>query len=224
MPYIAATAWATSQAPLDVICIASNQSYRFDTSVVRSMHFMMLAHDHEKSPGRYRTGPIFVRDERTGANLYEGPDADLVPALMEALTDSLRSHVDLDPLVRAAMAHLNLVMIHPFRDGNGRMARALQTLVLSRRAMYEAVLGYRIRRASYIKATGIEERTASRDLARLVEHDLLKARGETRGRHYIAGKVLTDLHHSSREHRRPLSDPYPRMRTELVKGSASRAV
>jgi Fic family protein len=35
-------------------------------------------------------------------------------------------------LVRAAMAHLNLVMIHPFRDGNGRMARCLQTLVLAR--------------------------------------------------------------------------------------------
>ena len=30
------------------------------------------------------------------------------------------------------MAHLNLVMIHPFRDGNGRMARCLQTLVLAR--------------------------------------------------------------------------------------------
>ena len=30
------------------------------------------------------------------------------------------------------MAHLNLVMIHPFRDGNGRMARALATLVLTR--------------------------------------------------------------------------------------------
>lgn len=35
------------------------------------------------------------------------------------------------------MAHLNLVMIHPFRDGNGRMARALQTLVLSREAIVE---------------------------------------------------------------------------------------
>ena len=35
-------------------------------------------------------------------------------------------------LVRAAMAHLNLVMVHPYRDGNGRMARALQTLVLAR--------------------------------------------------------------------------------------------
>ena len=30
------------------------------------------------------------------------------------------------------MAHLNLVMIHPFRDGNGRMSRCLQTLVLAR--------------------------------------------------------------------------------------------
>src|SRR5437763_12024792 len=34
--------------------------------------------------------------------------------------------------VRAAMAHLNLVMIHPCRDGNGRMARCLQSLVLAR--------------------------------------------------------------------------------------------
>jgi Fic family protein len=38
-------------------------------------------------------------------------------------------------MVRAAMAHLNLVMIHPFRDGNGRMARCLQTLVLARQGV-----------------------------------------------------------------------------------------
>ena len=35
------------------------------------------------------------------------------------------------------MAHLNLAMIHPFRDGNGRMARVLQTLVLTREGMLE---------------------------------------------------------------------------------------
>lgn len=35
-------------------------------------------------------------------------------------------------LIRAAMAHLNLVMIHLFSDGTGRMARCLQTLVLAR--------------------------------------------------------------------------------------------
>lgn len=35
-------------------------------------------------------------------------------------------------MVRAAMAHLNLVSIHPWRDGNGRMARCLHTLVFAR--------------------------------------------------------------------------------------------
>lgn len=35
-------------------------------------------------------------------------------------------------MVRAAMAHLNMAMIHPFSDGNGRMARCLQTLILAR--------------------------------------------------------------------------------------------
>jgi Fic family protein len=39
---------------------------------------------------------------------------------------------DLPRVIQAAMAHLNLAMIHPFSDGNGRMARCLQTLVLAR--------------------------------------------------------------------------------------------
>ena len=52
--------------------------------------------------------------------------------MMTSLMDELSTASSVDPLVRAAMAHLNLVLIHPFRDGNGRMARALQTLVLSR--------------------------------------------------------------------------------------------
>src|ERR1700689_3066051 len=51
---------------------------------------------------------------------------------MEALAASLHVGLNSDPIVRSAMAHLNLVMIHPFRDGNGRMARALATLVLTR--------------------------------------------------------------------------------------------
>ena len=36
-----------------------------------------------------------------------------------------------DPLIKAAMAHLNLTLIHPFEDGNGRMARCLQSFVLA---------------------------------------------------------------------------------------------
>src|ERR1700730_7772566 len=104
----------------------------FDATEIRAMHYMMLSHDHTKSPGRYRRGPIYVRDERRDLVVYEGPDAADVPVLMDALVQSLNTGGNRDPVVRSAMAHLNLVMIHPFRDGNGRMARALTTLVLTR--------------------------------------------------------------------------------------------
>ena len=89
------------------------------------------------SVGRYRTKEIFVRDDRRGVDVYEGPDAELVPDLMRALSHSLAVPTSDDPLVRGSMAHLNLVMIHPFRDANGRMARALQTMVLAQDQVVE---------------------------------------------------------------------------------------
>ena len=42
-------------------------------------------------------------------------------------------------MVRGAMAHLNLTMINPFKDGNGRISRALQTLVLAREGILHPV-------------------------------------------------------------------------------------
>jgi Fic family protein len=50
---------------------------------------------------------------------------------MDDLMVSLNQPGSAPVMVRAALAHLNLVMIHPYRDGNGRMARILQSLVLS---------------------------------------------------------------------------------------------
>jgi Fic family protein len=52
---------------------------------------------------------------------------------MDELVDWLAAGDTQAPaLVRASMAHLNLVSIHPWRDGNGRMSRAVHTLVLAR--------------------------------------------------------------------------------------------
>jgi Fic family protein len=92
---------------------------------------MMLKHRLDKDPGRWRPGDIYVVREPTGEQTYEGPSATLTPELIAAMIEELEAS-DAPVLVRAAMAHLNLVMIHPFRDGNGRMARALQTLILAR--------------------------------------------------------------------------------------------
>lgn len=114
-----------------VLQVAHDESATVDEGMLKALHFMMLKHEISKSPGRWRPGYIGVRREETGETVYEGPDADAVPELVQATVDQL-SHDDGPVLVRAAMAHLNLVMVHPFRDGNGRMARFLQTLVLAR--------------------------------------------------------------------------------------------
>lgn len=112
--------------------LGEDPHFAYEDALVRSLHFMMLRHDlTAKSAGRYRAGPVYVRNDATGEVVYDAPEADLVPGLVADLMEWLRDE-DGPVYVRAAMAHLNLVMIHPFRDGNGRMARALQTLVLAR--------------------------------------------------------------------------------------------
>lgn len=99
---------------------------------IRSLHYMMISYDMTKLPGQWRPGPIFVVDEADQGPVYEGPPAEAVPGLMQELVDQIKSGPNVDSsTVLGAMAHLNLAMIHPFKDGNGRMARALQTLVIS---------------------------------------------------------------------------------------------
>lgn len=114
-----------------VINLSDDAHFTYDESLIRSLHHMMLSYAPDKSPGRWRPGMVYVQEEKTGDIVYTGPDAIDVPDLMGDLIQDLR-RTDSPALVRAAMAHLNLAMIHPFRDGNGRMARCLQTLVLAR--------------------------------------------------------------------------------------------
>lgn len=112
-----------------------------DVSLIRSLHFMMMSHNLGKNPGTWRPGSIYVRDDAKNETVYEGPPAEVVAPLMSELVDSLNSVATRSEKasVHAAMAHLNLVMIHPFSDGNGRMARCLQTLVLSRAKVFDPV-------------------------------------------------------------------------------------
>lgn len=120
-----------------VLELANDPHFGYSEGLIRSLHFMMMQHELQKNPGRYRPGPIFVRDERKQQNVYEGPDAEIVRNLMIQLIESLNAKNNAPVLIRAAMGHLNLVMIHPFSDGNGRMARCLQTLILAREQIME---------------------------------------------------------------------------------------
>jgi Fic family protein len=84
-------------------------------------------------PGEYRTSGVWVSGARGRPPVYIAPEAEQVPALMDELVHWLaEGDLDAPALVRASMAHFNLVSIHPWRDGNGRMSRAVHTLVLAR--------------------------------------------------------------------------------------------
>ena len=134
--------WAAIQgyreAMTFVLQLADDPHFEYDASLIRSLHYMMMRYDLDQRPGRWRSGATYVRSEPAQEFVYEGPDAIEVPGLMEELVAELRAQ---DPavsaVIRGAMAHLNLVMILPFRDGNGRMARALQALVLAREGLLE---------------------------------------------------------------------------------------
>lgn len=258
--------------------------------LVRSLHFMITQHEMLKWPGRFREGPVYVQQERTGDIVHEGAAPELVPGLVAQLCEA---H---DPkstdLISAAMLHLNFVLIHPFKDGNGRMARVLQSLALAssgeyapiflaieeylgRRtqqyydvlakvgqgswanadydpdlarpwirfvltahlnqalerqqrfaamseaamrlmelvaahslperaedALYMALFGGTVTRARYMASLadngeGVKEQTASRDLTALTAAGLLQAKGDRRGRSYVASDTVLEIARTS---------------------------
>ena len=285
-----------------VLQLAADPSFRFSRGVIKSLHYMMLSYATTKNPGRWRPGPIYVRNDEIQEVVYEGPPAEHINDWMRELVDMLNGD-DHHILVRAAMAHLNLVMIHPFSDGNGRMGRCLQTLVLTRgqildpqfcsieeylgykqqayydvlasvsqgswhpesdarewlrfcltahyrqamnlvrwsrifariseRLEYEvnqrglpersiaplsdAALGYKLRNATYRKTADVELVVAGRDLRHIAEAGLLIARGERRGRYYVASEVLQKIGRDAHE---PFVEQDPFTMTDYLPGLA----
>jgi Fic family protein len=113
------------QAMSYILQLSDDPHFSYSRGLIRGLHYMMVQHDLTKHPGKWRPGPIFVRNEQSGEQHVNG--------LMHELVEQLNTPpAGVHPMVLAALSHLNLVMVHPFSDGNGRMARALQTLVLAR--------------------------------------------------------------------------------------------
>ena len=115
-----------------IVQAAEDPYFEFSKQFLKSLHFMMTRFDLSSYPGKWRPGTVFVVNQETGDVVYEAPEAERVDSLVGHLVDYLDDGIRQSVFVIGAMAHLNLAMIHPFKDGNGRMARALQTLVLAR--------------------------------------------------------------------------------------------
>lgn len=83
---------------------------------------------------KYRTGEMQVVSGAMGKEriYYQAPPAECVPREMKRLIDWVNSNNDVDAVLKAAIAHLWFVTIHPFDDGNGRIARAIADMLLAR--------------------------------------------------------------------------------------------
>lgn len=84
--------------------------------------------------GRYRTGEMQVVSGAMGKEKihYEAVAPQMVKAEMDKFLNWINYEVQLDPVLKAAIAHFWFIIIHPFDDGNGRIARAITDLLLTR--------------------------------------------------------------------------------------------
>jgi Fic family protein len=115
-----------------------------------------------------RDGPMQVVSGPMGREKvhYEAPAAPLLDDEMKAFLNWFNAKEDMDPVIKAALAHLWFVTIHPFDDGNGRIARAIADMSLARsedspQRFYSMSAQIRLERNAYYN---ILERTQKGDL------------------------------------------------------------
>lgn len=80
------------------------------------------------------TGPMQVVSGALGKEKvhFQAPDSALVPSEMERIINWFNQEPNVDLVLKAAVAHLWFVTVHPFEDGNGRITRALTDMLLAR--------------------------------------------------------------------------------------------
>lgn len=89
---------------------------------------------HRINTGRYRDGEMQVVSGPLGKEKihYQAPIPERVKQEMELFLNWFNGESKLDAVLKAAIAHFWFIIIHPFDDGNGRIARALSDMLLAR--------------------------------------------------------------------------------------------
>lgn len=155
--------------------------------LIKEFHQMILVEPYtdehtEISPGEWKTIPNYLYST-TGERIDFEPPED-VPVLMNELINWLNNHIsppkrkkkkyDLHPLLIAAGFHTQFIQIHPFGDGNGRMARILTNLILMICGYVPAIIKLDTR-TNYYTAINISSLDSPEALATFIGNELIQS-------------------------------------------------
>jgi Fic family protein len=113
--------------------IGESSAYNFTIETILEVHRLttekILSQD---SSGKFRHRQVVIRNTKTNQITYTPPPAVEVPYLVEDLVHWINSEEakSLHPILKAGIIHYEIARIHPFVDGNGRVARSVATLIL----------------------------------------------------------------------------------------------
>ncbi len=106
---------------------------KIDEEFIKKLHRMTVEKilPPEKC-GEFRTTQVVVRNSLTGDVTFRPPVAIAVPVQIKEFADFINSTNpdEIHPVLKSGAVHYELVRIHPFIDGNGRVSRALSTFIL----------------------------------------------------------------------------------------------
>lgn len=111
---------------------ADEDSFTWHVELVKAIQDRAMGGRFDLGAGRFRSIQVHLSDVRSGDVVYTPPPSEDVPDLVERMANTIRDARDEPVPVVAALAHVMLAGIHPFKDGNGRAARILAALVMFR--------------------------------------------------------------------------------------------
>ena len=113
--------------------VGGSKNYSFTIETILEMHKLTTEKIlPPESAGQFRIRQVVIKNTKTGQVSYTPPPAVEVPYLVEDLVNWINSDEGkgVHPIIKAGIIHYELARIHPFVDGNGRVARAVATLIL----------------------------------------------------------------------------------------------
>lgn len=120
------------------------QDKNFSILMINSMHKLLLSgvRGEDKSPGEIRSIQNYIGPRGIGKEgaTFVPPIPEEVPELLENLMEYMNNMYDDESFIKVAISHVQFESIHPYKDGNGRMGRALMTLQLAKLKEDEPIL------------------------------------------------------------------------------------